>query len=150
MAGIRTIGDSHAIVGIDTSVFIYQFEGEPRFAAPAEVVLNGLASGLFDGVTSALTVMELLVRPLQIGRVDVADDYQTLLANYPNLTVLAIDQFSARMAARLRAAYRLAPADALQVATCLRHGATAFVTNDHRLRRIKELEVILLDELISL
>ncbi len=148
MAGIAEIGNAHAIVGIDTSIFIYQLEGEPRFTLPAEAVLSGLTSGLFRGVTSALTVMELLMRPLQLGRVDVADEYHALLANYPNLSVLPIGQFSARLAARLRATYRLAPADALQIATCLHDGATAFVTNDHRLRRVTELEVILLDELI--
>ncbi len=147
MAGITAISESHAVVGIDTSIFIYQFEDEPRFAALAEAVLNGLATGLFEGVTSALTVMELLTRPLQRGLVNVADDYHVLIATYPNLTVHPIDQLSARVAASFRAAYRLTAADALQVATCLHHGATAFVTNDHRLRRIKELEVILLDEL---
>jgi predicted nucleic acid-binding protein len=55
----------------------------------------------------------------------------------------------ARRAAQLRARYRLRPADALQVATALVHGATAFVTNDRSLTRLRPaLDVVLLDEFV--
>jgi predicted nucleic acid-binding protein len=38
--------------------------------------------------------------------------------------------------------------DALQNAACLENGAMAFVTNDRRLPRVTELDVILLDEVV--
>jgi predicted nucleic acid-binding protein len=47
----------------------------------------------------------------------------------------------------LRARYHVRPADALQAATALVHGATAFVTNDRRLVRLEPvLDVILLED----
>ena len=54
----------------------------------------------------------------------------------------------ARRAAQLRARYRLRPADALQAATALVYGATAFVTNDRQLMRLASLlDVVVLDDL---
>ena len=51
-----------------------------------------------------------------------------------------------RRAAELRAMHRLSAPDALQVAACLQHGATAFLTNDRKLRRVVEVEGLLLSE----
>jgi predicted nucleic acid-binding protein len=42
----------------------------------------------------------------------------------------------------------LRPPDARQSAACLENGAMAFVTNDRRLRRVTELDVLLLDEVV--
>lgn len=65
-----------AIVGLDTSVIIYQLEDSERYASVAEEALDVLAQGLFQGVTSVLTLMEVAVRPVQLGRDDVADDFE--------------------------------------------------------------------------
>ena len=105
-----------------------------------------MARGAFEGVTSVLTLMELMVEPLQSDRSTVADEYEVLLANYPNLTVAPIDRATARRAAELRAAHRLRPADALQVAACLEARATALLTNDRDLRRVTAIQVLLLED----
>jgi len=139
----------HALVGIDTSIFIYQLEASERYVNAAEEVLEALADGAFEGVTSVVTLIEVTVRPHQLGRADVADDYCTSLGNYPHLTIVELHASTARRAAELRAAYRLHPADALQVAACLTQGATAFLTNDKGLRRLRELEVMLLDDFVA-
>jgi predicted nucleic acid-binding protein len=138
----------HERVGLDTPVFIYHIEGTARFAEPAGVVLDELAGGAFAGVTSVLTLMEIAVRPLQVGRPEVAEEYEVLLANYPNLAIAAIDRPTARRAAELRARHRLRPADALQLATCLERGATAFLTNDRELRRVSDLQVLILEDFV--
>lgn len=137
---------SHERVGIDTPVFIYHIEGTARLAEPAGVAMDKMAGGAFSGVTSVLTLMEIAVKPLQVGRPDVAEEYEILLANYPHLAVAAIDRPTARRAANLRARHRLRPADALQIATCLEQGATAFLTNDRELRRVTELQVLILED----
>lgn len=146
MAELARALRSHELMGLDTSPFIYHIEGRSRFAEPAGVVFDELARGALDGVTSVLTLMELVVRPLQMGRRDVADEYETLVANYPNLVIANVDRTTARRAAELRAVYRLRSPDALQIAACLQAGADLFVTNDRDLRRVKEIEVILLED----
>jgi predicted nucleic acid-binding protein len=138
----------HERIGVDTPIFIYHIEGTTHLAGLAGVALDGLAGGAFTGVTSVLTLMEIAVKPLQMGRPDVAEEYEVLLANYPNLVIAAIDRSTARRAAELRAEYRLSPADALQVAACLEQGATAFLSNDRELRRIADLQVWMLADFV--
>lgn len=149
MAGLGATLRRHERIGLDTPVFIYHIEGASRFAEPAGVALEELVSGAFGGVTSVLTLMEIAVKPLQVGRPDVAEEYEILLANYPNLAIAAIDRPTAHRAAELRARYRLRPADALQVAACLEQGATAFLTNDRELRRVTELQVLILEDFVA-
>lgn len=140
----------HRLIGLDTSIFIYHFERESRLGTFATAVIRDLTSGVFHGATSTVTLMELIVQPLQTGRTALADRYEGLLQGFPNLSIVPVDYAVARRAGELRAAYQLRPADALQVAACLQHGATAFVTNDLRLRRITDLEVIMLEDFVDL
>ena len=140
---------SHARLGLDTPVFIYHIAAGPPFAVVAGQVLDQLKRRSTTGVTSVLTVTELLVRPLQAGRRGLAARYETLVRATPNLAVVDIDARIARRAAGLRANYGVRTADAIHVASCLEHGATAFVTNDTRLRRITELAVIVLADYVN-
>src|SRR5262249_45599514 len=133
MADLAASLRRHERIGVDTPIFIYHIEGTTQYAGLAGVVLDELAGGAFTGVTSVLTLMEITVKPLQLSRPDVAEEYEILLANYPHLVIATIDRQAARRAAELRAAYRLRPADALQVAACLEQGATAFLSNDREL-----------------
>ncbi|MBI2848711.1 MAG: type II toxin-antitoxin system VapC family toxin [Chloroflexi bacterium] len=149
MAGIASFLREHQRIGLDTSVFIYHLEGASRYAPCAGVVFDELARGGFKGVSSVLTLMELVVKPLQLGRPDVADEYEVLVANYPHLVIAEINRPTVRRAAGLRARHGLRPADALQVAACLEHGATAFLTNDRDLRRITETQVVLLEDFVD-
>jgi len=147
---IAALLSRHECVGLDTSPFIYHIEGASRYVSAVGIVFDELIRGTFAGVTSVLTLMEVTVKPLQLGFADVADEYEMILSTYPNLTVVGFDQTTARRAAELRAIYRLRPADALQVAACLQNGATAFLTNDKGLRRVsEEIQVMLLDDFVT-
>ncbi len=140
----------HAVVGLDTPVFIHHFEAHPRYLRLTQALLAGVQAGQWLAVTSAVTIMEVTVRPWQLGREAVAREYEALLAHMPHLTVADVTREVARRAAQLRARYRVRPADALQAATALVHGATALVTNDRLLERLShELDVVILDDLGS-
>jgi predicted nucleic acid-binding protein len=139
----------HGRVGLDTPVFVYQIERVAPFDAVAHQVLLQLRQGAATGVTSVLTFAELLVRPLRLGRRGLAARYEALVRATPNLTVVDINGGIARRAAALRAAYNLRTPDALQLAAAIEGGATAFVTNDRRLRRVEELDLIVLDDYLD-
>lgn len=51
-------------------------------------------------------------------------------------------------AAQIRAEYGFKSPDALQLAIAVHHSADYFLTNDKRLISFKELEIIILDEII--
>jgi predicted nucleic acid-binding protein len=138
----------HARILIDTSVWIYHFEQHPQFAAPATRVIERLEEGKFRGIASELTLLELTVKPLQLGRQDAADDYETLLSYFPNLQLEPISRIILLDAAGLRARYRLRTPDAIQVATGLQAGATLAITNDASWRNLPMIETVILSDLI--
>lgn len=141
---------SHTSIGLDTCILIYHIERHPVYFPMTQSLLADIELGRFSAVASMLTLMEITVRPWQLQRSDVVHDYEEILTRFPNLTLIDVTRDIARQAARLRAQYRLRPADALHIATALVHGATAFVTNDRQLTRLQEnVQVILLEDHIS-
>jgi predicted nucleic acid-binding protein len=134
------------IVGLDTSIFIYHFEKNPTYLSLTRELFSRIESGELRGVTSTISLMEIIVRPLDLGRQDIAQKYEALLVNFPNLEMIDLDRDIIRQAARLRAEFKIRPPDALQVSACLARGAHAFITNDRKLERLqKQTEVIILD-----
>ena len=72
-------------------MWIYHFEQHSTFGKAAGRVIEELEAGRFRGIASELTLLEIIVKPLQLGRQDAADDYETLLSYFPNLE-LNLDQ----------------------------------------------------------
>lgn len=148
MAEVNELLHSYKKIGIDTAIFIYHFESNQKYFPITRMILKLLDSGSISAVTSEITIMEILVRPLQFEKFDVADEYETLLDNFPNLEIKAIDRKVSRRAAEIRAKYDLKPADAIQVSTALVNGANAFISNDLSFKKVDELDILLLEELI--
>jgi len=138
----------HSILGLDTPVLIYHLEAHPRYLPLTQALLAGVQAGRWTAITSTVTLMEVTVRPWQLDRPAVAREYEVLLIHFPHLILADVTRDIARRAAQLRARYRVGPADALQAATALVHGATAFVSNDRALARLSPvLDVVILDDL---
>ena len=104
-----------------------------------------MEKGGVKAVTSTLTLMEVLVRPKQLNQQKVVDDYGFLLRTFPNLMLTSIDDSCAERAADLRTAYGIRPPDALQIGTAIVSSAGCFVTNDEKLKRVKETETVVLN-----
>jgi len=138
------------VIGLDTPVFIYFLENNERYGELAQITINGIEKGKWEGVTSTITLMEITVRPWQLGRESVAREYEAVLVHFPNLSVVDVDRDVSRAAAQLRAKYNISPPDALQVAASLSFGAKAFLTNDRRLSKLDEIiEILVLDDFVE-
>ena len=137
----------HKRVLIDTSVWIYHLENHPELGLPAGRVIESLEEGRFRGIASELTLLELTMRPLQLGRQDVADHYEVLLDYFPNLEIVPVSREILLEAAALRARRKIRAPDAIQIATGIRAGATLAVTNDKLWRSVPLIETALLDDL---
>lgn len=141
----------HALVGIDTSIWIYHLEANKRYISLTTRILAAVQSGRPRAVLSVLTITEIHVRPYRLNQPGVAAHYEAILAHFPNAHLVDMTLDVARRAAQLRAAYSLRPADALHVATSLVYGATAWITNDREMRRLASLiDVIILDDFLDL
>ena len=104
----------------------------------------------FRGVASELTLLELTVRPLQLGRQDVADEYELLLESLSESEKSApVTREILLQAAGLRARHRLRTPDAIQVATGVQRGATLAITNDDAWRTLPVIETVILSDLIE-
>lgn len=137
-------------MALDTCIFIYHAEAHRRYRPLTEELLQGIQASHWQAVTSVVTLMELTVRPWQLGREDAAREYEWLIAHFPNLLLAGVTRETAHWAARLRAMHRLRPADALQAATALHYRADALVTNDRDMERLSgALDVVILDDLIG-
>lgn len=134
-------------LGFDTAPVIYFVEAHPRYDALVTEVFQRVASGVLGGITSVITLTEVLVHPLRQRDTRLSDEYRSLLLTSGDFHTLPIDAGVADQAAELRAGYGLRTPDALQIAAALAAGCTAFLTNDARLQRVTELRVLVLDEL---
>lgn len=131
---------------IDTNVLIYLFEDHPTYGEVAEFVVDEAASGVFTGVVTPVTAAELLVKPLESGRTDVADRYRSALSHMRNIRQVGLDFDVGVMAGALRARYRLPLPDMLQVAVAMQYSPAVVITNDKLLAKVEEVRCVWLNE----
>jgi predicted nucleic acid-binding protein len=135
-------------VALDTSVFIYQLEKNPRYFPFSDTVFVWLEQSGNSAITSTLSMTELLVPAYRDGDARRLQQYRGLMITYPRLRLIAPDFEIADVAARLRADYGLKTPDAIHSATALQLNVSAFVTNDPAFRRVKELDTLILDDIL--
>lgn len=117
-------------VAIDTAPFIYFIEEHEVYFPIVAPFFAALAAGQLNAVTSTLTLLETLVVPLRTGAHALAERYERLLTKSRGLRLIDIDLHLIRGAAGVRAVTRLRTPDALQIATAMRGGCTALLSND--------------------
>ena len=146
---IKELLKKYRIVGIDTVAFIYHFEENEKYLPFTNVLFEMIENGKVRAVTSTITLMEILVKPKRDGNQKAANEYKFILQTFPNLEIRNIDAEVAERAAEIRAKYGVKPPDALQVAASLINNAEAFITNDRELKKIREIETIVMDEALT-
>ena len=147
MASLASALAGHRLIALDTSVWIYHFEGSAVYAPAADSVLEAIANGRIGAVASELVLLELLVAPLKKWAQDVADEIELTLLHFPNLQLAPATRDVLVRAAEIRARYGLRTPDAIMLATAVDSGATLAVTNDSAWRKVEEIEVLLLRDL---
>lgn len=136
-------------VAVDTSLFIYLMERHPEYGPAVRPLFEAADRGESRLVTSAVTLLEVLVVPLRAGDAALARRYHTLLTRGRGLTLVDLDRPLLHAAAQLRATHGVRTPDALQLAAGLRHRCGCFLTNDRRLARIPGLPVIQLRDMVN-
>jgi predicted nucleic acid-binding protein len=132
-------------VGVDTAIFIYFIEENPRFLPIIEPLFSRADVRKLELITSALTLLEVLVVPYRAGLRTLADRYEALLTRGRGIRLVDLTRDQLRAAAQLRAATGAKTPDALQLAAALTAGCTAFLTSDRRLPSISGLRILQLE-----
>ena len=144
----RSVLQGHPLIALDSSIFIYQLESNPKYGALSNTVFSRVADRSSRAVAAAITLPEILVPHYRKPDQRLADDFYALLSTYPNLKRISIDLQVADIAARVRAQHNLRTPDALHAAVALHANATALVTNDPVFRRVLGFAAVVLDDFV--
>jgi predicted nucleic acid-binding protein len=138
------------LVALDTMVFAYHLADHPHYSALTTVVLEAVESGQMAGVTTTVTLAEILTAPAKTGDRRALQDYELYLTRFPNLRIMPLDVALARETALVRGETGLRTPDAIQVAAARLAGADAIVTNDRRWAgRVVAPAVVVLEEYVG-
>jgi len=132
-------------VAIDAAIVIYFIEEHPKFLPLILPLFREADQGKRQLVSSAITLLEVLVVPYRAGDRVLADRYEALLTRSRGVHLIETTLDQLRAAAQLRAATGVRTPDALQLVAALGAGCTAFVTNDRRLPAIPGLKILQLE-----
>lgn len=127
-------------------LFVYHFEGSEEFGPAAGRILKAAEEGRIHLVSSILSLLEVLVVPKRFRNQELCRLYREFFESFPNLRVLPIDSEVAEIASDLRAEHGLRTPDSLHMATAIRAGADAFVSQDLRLRKVRTIPFLALSE----
>jgi predicted nucleic acid-binding protein len=134
-------------IALDTAPFIYFIERHPKYHPWLRTFFESVEVKQITVVTTTLTLAEVLVKPLRLGRLDLVAEYTQILLNTPGIQVVPVSADIAEEAARIRAEINCKIPDAIQLATAVRLGAQSFLTNDLALSAYRSVQIIQLDRL---
>ncbi len=132
---------------IDTAPIIYYIEAHPQFGPLAKEVVNAFQSGNLIAYSSVITLAEVLPKPTEHGDEKLAKKFAEFLKHGKNFTMIEISERIAEAAGKLRGRNPfLKTVDAIQLAAALHLETEAFLTNDGRLEKFKDLKVLVLKD----
>jgi predicted nucleic acid-binding protein len=132
---------------VDANGFIYSAERIEPYRTLLEPMWQQARAGQFTIVSSELVLLETLVKPFRESDTLLEDLFRRLLYSR-EVQLLPATAALWEHAARLRATTGLKTPDALHSATALQASITLFITNDEGFRRVPNLPVVILDDLI--
>lgn len=134
---------------MDANAFIYTVERIAPYYPVLDTFWNDLRTKRLSVVTSEITILEVLTKPLQQGNAGVESAFRAVLFSSPDVQLYPISRVILERAAHLRATSGLKTPDAIHAATALEHGCAIFVTNDPAFRRVATLPTVILGDLLA-
>lgn len=136
---------SYKRIGLDTNILIYYIEEHPVYFKKVAPFIDRIADNKAIGITSYVTLIELLVKPIREKRFDLVEQYRTILTDH--LVMVQLDEYVSSKAAELCAKYSIRTPDAIQLASVISKNGDVFITNDERLETVKEIKVLTLKDI---
>lgn len=132
---------------IDTAPIIYYIEAHFRYGPLLKDVVGSLEKERIKVYSSVITLTEVISKPIEKGDKKLAKEFTDFLKHGKNLKLTDITVNIAEYAGMLRGKYPdLKTIDAIQLSSAIDIGADAFLTNDKRLKKIKEIRVLVLED----
>lgn len=136
-------------VCMDTAPIIYFIEKNPKYLGVLKPVFLEIDTGRIKAITSTITLLEVLVHPFRTKNVILAEKYRDILLYSGGLTTFEIFHEVSEMSSKLRAKYSIRTPDAIQIAVGLLYRASKFLTNDSVLKKVSDIDVLVLDDFLK-
>jgi predicted nucleic acid-binding protein len=136
-------------VSLDTAPIIYFIEKHHKYLSILQPVFIEIDAGNIEAITSTITLLEVLIHPFRAGNEILAQKYRDILLYSDGLNTFEIFHEVSEASARLRAKYSIKTPDAIQIAMGILYGADKFLTNDPDLRKVSEIQVLILDDFLG-
>jgi predicted nucleic acid-binding protein len=133
---------------LDTNVWIYAVESYPAFIQELTDFFQRVDQNHYVALTSELSLAETLVKPIKDNDRARQTAYKKAIVSRNNVSVVPIRRELLIDAAQVRAETGLKLPDAIHAATAVQARCTTFVTNDAQLKKLSNLHVVLLSEVI--
>ena len=117
----------------DTNLFLYLVEDRGERAERVSTLRRRMIERDDELLASALTLGEVLVKPMEAGHEDLMRRYEQAIG--AGATVLPFDSRAAPRFAQVRRDRSIRPPDAIQLACASAAGTDLCITNDERLSR---------------
>lgn len=126
--------------------FIYYFEGNRVYGEIAKHLFTQLQKNRLKAATSVLTLAEILTfERLQKNKI-LFEKTKAKFHSIPNLKLYVVNEVISEACAFFRYKYSFTLGDALQLATSVVSSQEAFLSNDRRFKKVKEIDVVILND----
>jgi len=115
----------------DTNLFIYLIEDFRELSERVTALRRRMLERGDELYTSALTLGEILIKPMEAGNESLARRYESVLLQ--GAVIIPFDVEPARLYASIRKDRTIRPPDAIQLACAAHARVDLFITNDERL-----------------
>jgi len=134
---------------LDTNFWIYHVSGDLPDSV-TQRILEFCIDKKVSVFTSSLSVTECLVLPIREKDETTKKAFDLLFSKLENIKVVDFTKEIAKTAAQLRANHNVSTPDAIHLATAISEGVKMFITNDKRLKKVKELEIVSIKSFIDM
>lgn len=135
-------------VFLDSSCFIYLLEDHPKYAPKTSEIFDDVSLGKLRAFSSIIALTEVLTKPYQMNDKNLISRYLEFFNELQNFELIIPDLQASIESAKIRAKYNLNLPDSYQITMAIMNKCKTFLTNDINLKKIKEIEVVCLEDLI--
>jgi len=131
----------------DAGPLVNYVEENPTYVGQMDAIIEQIERAAVEAFSSVILLPEVLMLPTRLGKTELVKAYREILFNSQHFQLLTVSLPIGERATELRAQYNLRTPDAIHVATALEMGCEAFLTNDNGLKRVTQINVLILDEM---
>ena len=134
---------------LDTAPIIYYIEAHFQFGPLMNEIIQALQLDRLIAFTSVITIAEVLPKPVELGKKKLTRMFMDFLKHGKNMNLLDISADIAEKAGIIRGHYtNIKTMDAIQISSALSIEADLFLTNDIKLKQVKEIKILVLKDFL--